>query len=230
MLAGDSGRCYVASRNRVRFLMELLDISVEDQDGVFKSIFTVSTVSHSTRSSRSSGLTSRLDSSGMFKFDETMDRQHEFKVGQQVDVELAEGDIYTSATVFEVTPRTIIVQFEDPETDEIVEKLFVDFQRVHMVSTGRSHSTSSEHERPGAVTFIEEALTSGICPHFLQGKCRQKGSCERSHKLLICVYCGSKLPSKRISASAHLRRCFKQFSTTVQSTDWMYSFGTSPRV
>jgi len=48
-----------------------------------------------------------------------------------------------------------------------------------------------------------------VCRHFLQGKCRYKGNCKFSHELEICPYCHEQLPTGKVSASAHLSRCWK---------------------
>jgi hypothetical protein len=56
----------------------------------------------------------------------------------------------------------------------------------------------------------EESYRSDLCPHFLRGKCRFKKFCRYSHILSQCPYCQENLPLNRVSASAHLSRCWKK--------------------
>lgn len=80
------------------------------------------------------------------------------------------------------------------------------FSRNLISSNNSSHSGS-----PVALESVpsdDEGLP--LCLHFLRGKCRQKNKCPNSHNLTSCIYCGEKLPSSKVSASAHLSRCWKE--------------------
>jgi hypothetical protein len=55
-----------------------------------------------------------------------------------------------------------------------------------------------------------DGFSRDLCPHFLRGKCRFKKFCRFSHILSICPYCKDNLPLNRVSASAHLSRCWKR--------------------
>jgi len=54
-----------------------------------------------------------------------------------------------------------------------------------------------------------EKKSDELCRHFLRGKCRYKSNCKFSHKIDNCPYCGERLPSSKVAASAHLSRCSK---------------------
>ncbi len=57
---------------------------------------------------------------------------------------------------------------------------------------------------------IQDEFRKDLCPHFLRGKCRFKKFCRFSHILTVCPYCREDLPLNRVSASAHLSRCWKR--------------------
>jgi len=63
---------------------------------------------------------------------------------------------------------------------------------------------------PEAEALVRQALERGICEHFLEGKCRKKKACKKSHNLTVCVYCQGQLPTNRVSASSHLKKCFTE--------------------
>jgi len=60
-----------------------------------------------------------------------------------------------------------------------------------------------------------EKKSDELCRHFLRGKCRYKSNCKFSHKIDNCPYCGERLPSSKVAASAHLSRCSKSAPSSV---------------
>jgi len=56
---------------------------------------------------------------------------------------------------------------------------------------------------------MKKSVSSSICRHFLKGRCRYKASCRFSHEVEKCPYCQEVLPISKVSASAHLGRCWK---------------------
>jgi len=56
---------------------------------------------------------------------------------------------------------------------------------------------------------LKKSVSSSICRHFLKGRCRYKASCRFSHEVEKCPYCQEVLPISKVSASAHLGRCWK---------------------
>jgi hypothetical protein len=75
------------------------------------------------------------------------------------------------------------------------------------LSPSRPSSANSQVQDPSSIVSWDN-----VCPHFLKGRCRQKNKCPLSHSVSQCVYCGEKLPSSKVSASAHLSRCWKERS------------------
>jgi hypothetical protein len=76
----------------------------------------------------------------------------------------------------------------------------------------RKTAVSKAHNPKKAQTEIQQIQiesSKNVCVHFLKGNCRHKKECKYSHEVGNCIYCGEALPSSKINASAHLKRCYQ---------------------
>ena len=110
----------------------------------------------------------------------------------------------------ESVTRCVIVKLRQVE-DRPNERLIWDHSNLAQLGTHTDPEVpirhSAEHEDQKMEAVIPNSKE--ICQYFLKGRCRFKAKCKFSHDVKICVHCNDKLPSSKVSASAHLYRCFK---------------------
>lgn len=89
--------------------------------------------------------------------------------------------------------------------------------RFSLSLSGTPSSNSSANPCPEISARISASTTvqtdeRPLCQFYLKGKCRFRERCHFSHELSHCHHCGTELPLSKISASAHLSRCYKRIN------------------
>eukprot|EP00475_Leptophrys_vorax_P018252 TRINITY_DN2488_c0_g1_i1.p1 TRINITY_DN2488_c0_g1~~TRINITY_DN2488_c0_g1_i1.p1 ORF type:complete len:315 (+),score=75.42 TRINITY_DN2488_c0_g1_i1:357-1301(+) len=96
------------------------------------------------------------------------------------------------------------IQLEHGDEDEDDEEQYGSAVSEDEYGTGLEKHFPGLHRKSGG-----GGVSTSICRHFLKGRCRYKASCRFSHEVEKCPYCHEVLPISKVSASAHLGRCWK---------------------
>lgn len=104
-------------------------------------------------------------------------------------------------------------QNEEREAEELSQSTVGE---QHGVVVGETSATDKIISTSNSSSYHHEKHSDELCRHFLKGKCRYKSNCKFSHKVDNCPYCGLRLPSSKVAASAHLSRCSKSYEAIQQ--------------
>jgi len=124
-------------------------------------------------------------------------------------------DLRKRAVVAEVTKHAVLVRYKD-DSGFSCQKLFRDKSRIEVLE-----------QEPSIEEVLGHLEEQGYCRFFLEGRCRFRKKCHLCHELGSCPYCHETLPTHKVSASAHLRRCWRHHSSDSTGGETTSS-GSSP--